>query len=95
MYLGEDPSQLVFPHTTVGFEVHEVVFEHGRPSKSPKKVESLGDLVLFVGYNSPMIFTARRFSELKGNRIYVRQLLSTIFNRAIWMSRFRHFQYGG
>ncbi|KAJ8626113.1 hypothetical protein MRB53_019420 [Persea americana] len=70
VYLGDDHSQLVFPHTTVGFEVHEVVSEHGKPSKSPKKVQSLGDLVLFVGYNSPMIFTARRFLELKGNRIY-------------------------
>ncbi|XXG72548.1 hypothetical protein AAC387_Pa07g1617 [Persea americana] len=63
-----------FPvHKTIHFDIYRISLEQGSHDKKLKKftkVESLGQRVVFLGYNYPMIVMASQFSGLKGNCIY-------------------------
>lgn len=58
---------------TIRFDIYWTPLARGAPKgelNKLEKVESLGDRMLFLGYNSPMIFMASEFPGFKGNRIY-------------------------
>ncbi|KAJ8626675.1 hypothetical protein MRB53_019982 [Persea americana] len=56
---------------TSGFQVYEVgLDETGNYKKKPVNMESLGDRIIFVGYNSSMLVMASEFPAFKGNCIY-------------------------
>eukprot|EP00268_Persea_americana_P050670 TRINITY_DN5529_c0_g3_i3.p1 TRINITY_DN5529_c0_g3~~TRINITY_DN5529_c0_g3_i3.p1 ORF type:complete len:342 (+),score=33.94 TRINITY_DN5529_c0_g3_i3:155-1027(+) len=61
-------------HKTTPFDIFAVPLEeegaHAGTLKTFTKVESLGQRVVFLGYNYPMIVMASQFSGLKGNCIY-------------------------
>ncbi|KAJ8629599.1 hypothetical protein MRB53_022922 [Persea americana] len=70
---GFDINEEDLPHKTMGADIFMVNLEEGEHYKTLKKytqVESLGDRVLFLGYNSPMVVMASQFPGLKGNHIY-------------------------
>lgn len=61
------------PLEAIHFNIYDTHLGEGAPNEELKeftKVESLGDRVLFLGYNSPLIVTASKIPGLKGNRIY-------------------------
>ena len=67
---AEPPRSL---HRTIHFDIYQAPL--GEVAAAPKgnklmKVESLGDRIVFLGYNSPMITTTREFPGFQGNLIY-------------------------
>eukprot|EP00268_Persea_americana_P066085 TRINITY_DN8927_c0_g1_i2.p1 TRINITY_DN8927_c0_g1~~TRINITY_DN8927_c0_g1_i2.p1 ORF type:complete len:426 (+),score=50.03 TRINITY_DN8927_c0_g1_i2:89-1279(+) len=58
------------PHKTVHFDIFMVSLEESKTLKRFKKVENLGDRVLFLGHNSPIVVLACELPGFEGNRIY-------------------------
>lgn len=64
--------------TGVRFDIYRTSVREGECGEKLnefRKVESLGDLVLFLGYNAPITVAAGEYSGLKGNRIYFAEAL--------------------
>ncbi|KAJ8642533.1 hypothetical protein MRB53_004281 [Persea americana] len=66
-----------FVYDTIDFHIYKFHLGEQGPLDQEKevvnkfiKVESLGDSVIFLGYNSPIMVMAREFPGLKGNCIY-------------------------
>lgn len=61
------------PHRTVHFDIYKTPLGEGAPNEELNKwmkVESLGDRLVFLGYNSSMMIIASEFPGFKGNLIY-------------------------
>lgn len=78
-YIDDDDTNIEGTgRKTIHFDIFRVPLEvevsvsvsHNKKLKEHAKVESLGDRVLFLGYNYPIIVKASQFSGFKGNSIY-------------------------
>ncbi|KAJ8629507.1 hypothetical protein MRB53_022830 [Persea americana] len=60
------------PRMSRNFDIYKAPAPLGKgaPDKELTKVESLGDRIVFLGYNSSIIVMAGAFPGFKGNRIY-------------------------